>query len=128
MFAFLAFFEDWEYVTFLQPWLFSLLTKVKIPEIQPNRPPVAYYIYRFFCPITTYVLFLGDNIGESLRKELYKTVFQYWLEWIFVSLSVIIWLLITFLLPVPNCPTGYLGPGGKHHHGQYENCTGGNIS
>ncbi len=86
------------------------------------------YIYRFFCPITTYVLFLGDNIGESLRKELYKTVFQYWLEWIFVLLSVIIWLLITFLLPVPNCPTGYLGPGGKHHHGQYENCTGGNIS
>ncbi len=77
---------------------------------------------------SSYFLFLGDNIGESLRKELYKTVFQYWLEWVFVLLTSTIWLLITFLLPVPNCPTGYLGPGGKHHHGKYENCTGGNIS
>ena len=38
-----------------------------------------------------------------------------------------VWILITFLLPVPNCPTGYLGPGGKHNHGKYWNCTGGDI-
>ncbi len=38
-----------------------------------------------------------------------------------------IWILITFLLHVPNCPTGYIGPGGKHDHGKHQNCTGGKI-
>ena len=33
--------------------------------------------------------------------------------------------LLTFLLPVPGCPTGYLGPGGLADHGSHQNCTGG---
>jgi len=32
---------------------------------------------------------------------------------------------ITFLLPVPDCPKGYLGPGGLAEHGEHFNCTGG---
>uniref|UniRef100_A0A672I284 Heparan-alpha-glucosaminide N-acetyltransferase catalytic domain-containing protein n=1 Tax=Salarias fasciatus TaxID=181472 RepID=A0A672I284_SALFA len=35
------------------------------------------------------------------------------------------WLCLTFLLPVPGCPTGYLGPGGIGDMGLYANCTGG---
>ncbi|UJR17308.1 hypothetical protein I4U23_004203 [Adineta vaga] len=62
---------------------------------------------------------------QSLRIELYRNIFQYWLQWLFVILLVIIWILITFLLHVPDCPTGYLGPGGKHNHEKYWNCTGG---
>jgi hypothetical protein len=31
-------------------------------------------------------------------------------------------LLITFLLPVPGCPKGYLGPGGIGDQGQYRGC------
>ncbi|TMW61076.1 hypothetical protein Poli38472_014537 [Pythium oligandrum] len=31
----------------------------------------------------------------------------------------------TFLLPVPGCPTGYLGPGGDSDGGRHRNCTGG---
>ncbi len=31
---------------------------------------------------------------------------------------------ITFLLPVPDCPKGYLGPGGLAEHGEHFNCTG----
>ncbi|CAF3898060.1 unnamed protein product, partial [Rotaria sp. Silwood1] len=68
---------------------------------------------------------IGDNIEQPLRIELFKSVFQYWIQWLFVILIIIAWILITFLLPVPNCPTGYLGPGGKHDHGKYWNCTGG---
>lgn len=34
-------------------------------------------------------------------------------------------LLATFLLPVPGCPTGYLGPGGTSEQGRFANCTGG---
>ena len=33
--------------------------------------------------------------------------------------------LATLLMPVPGCPTGYLGPGGLHMGGAYFNCTGG---
>lgn len=32
---------------------------------------------------------------------------------------------ITLLMPVPDCPKGYLGPGGLAEGGQYFNCTGG---
>jgi heparan-alpha-glucosaminide N-acetyltransferase len=37
----------------------------------------------------------------------------------------LVWILITFLPKFENCPSGYLGPGGKHDHGKYQNCTGG---
>jgi len=32
---------------------------------------------------------------------------------------------VTFLLSVPGCPRGYLGPGGMEQGGRYANCTGG---
>lgn len=37
----------------------------------------------------------------------------------------IISMLIERLLPVPGCPTGYIGVGGKGDWGKYPNCTGG---
>jgi heparan-alpha-glucosaminide N-acetyltransferase len=35
---------------------------------------------------------------------------------------------LTFLLEVPGCPRGYLGPGGAQKDGSYFNCTGGAAS
>ncbi|XP_061883362.1 heparan-alpha-glucosaminide N-acetyltransferase-like [Entelurus aequoreus] len=52
-------------------------------------------------------------------------VLLYWPAWIFVLLLELLWLCLTFLLPVPGCPTGYLGPGGIGDMGMYTNCTGG---
>ncbi|KAM6956265.1 heparan-alpha-glucosaminide N-acetyltransferase [Aplochiton taeniatus] len=49
----------------------------------------------------------------------------YWPEWIFILLLETIWLCVTFLMPVPDCPTGYLGAGGIGEDGLYPNCTGG---
>uniref|UniRef100_A0A8C2I1T7 Heparan-alpha-glucosaminide N-acetyltransferase n=1 Tax=Cyprinus carpio TaxID=7962 RepID=A0A8C2I1T7_CYPCA len=49
----------------------------------------------------------------------------YWPAWVFVIALETIWLCLTFLLEVPGCPTGYLGPGGIGDFGQYQNCTGG---
>jgi heparan-alpha-glucosaminide N-acetyltransferase len=37
----------------------------------------------------------------------------------------VVWLLCTFLIDVPGCGKGYLGPGGIGDHGQYQGCTGG---
>ncbi|XP_041950626.1 heparan-alpha-glucosaminide N-acetyltransferase isoform X1 [Alosa sapidissima] len=49
----------------------------------------------------------------------------YWPAWLCVLLLEALWLSLTFLLPVPGCPNGYLGPGGLGDFGQYPNCTGG---
>jgi len=38
---------------------------------------------------------------------------------------VLLWLLLTFLVDVPGCGTGYLGPGGIGDYGSHRNCTGG---
>ncbi|XP_066535965.1 heparan-alpha-glucosaminide N-acetyltransferase [Hoplias malabaricus] len=54
-----------------------------------------------------------------------QDVLLFWPEWIFILLLEVLWLCVTFLLPVPNCPTGYLGAGGIGDNGLYPNCTGG---
>ncbi|XP_046571349.1 heparan-alpha-glucosaminide N-acetyltransferase-like isoform X1 [Haliotis rubra] len=54
-----------------------------------------------------------------------RDVLDYWPEWIIHLIMVAVWLVITFALSVPGCPRGYLGPGGLHEGGKYENCTGG---
>ncbi|XP_074519147.1 heparan-alpha-glucosaminide N-acetyltransferase isoform X1 [Halichoeres trimaculatus] len=52
-------------------------------------------------------------------------ILLYWPAWLCVLLLETVWLCLTFLLPVPECPTGYLGPGGIGDMGLYANCTGG---
>ncbi|XP_041640360.1 heparan-alpha-glucosaminide N-acetyltransferase [Cheilinus undulatus] len=52
-------------------------------------------------------------------------ILLYWPAWLCVLLLETVWLCLTFLLPVPDCPVGYLGPGGIGDFGLYANCTGG---
>jgi len=46
-------------------------------------------------------------------------------QWFIVIVLVAIHTIITFFLPVPGCPKGYLGPGGLHSGSSNVNCTGG---
>jgi heparan-alpha-glucosaminide N-acetyltransferase len=71
------------------------------------------------------LFFRGGKINRHWRIDMLNSVFRFWLQWLCILLIIIAWLLITFVLNVPNCPKGYLGPGGKHEHGKYQNCTGG---
>ncbi|XP_026887779.2 heparan-alpha-glucosaminide N-acetyltransferase [Electrophorus electricus] len=48
-----------------------------------------------------------------------------WPVWALVVVMETLWLCLTFLLPVPGCPRGYLGPGGIGDVGLHPNCTGG---
>ncbi|XP_076868848.1 heparan-alpha-glucosaminide N-acetyltransferase [Brachyhypopomus gauderio] len=48
-----------------------------------------------------------------------------WPVWLLVVVMETLCLCLTFLLPVPGCPRGYLGPGGIGDFGLYPNCTGG---
>uniref|UniRef100_A0A8V0XYN5 Heparan-alpha-glucosaminide N-acetyltransferase n=1 Tax=Gallus gallus TaxID=9031 RepID=A0A8V0XYN5_CHICK len=54
-----------------------------------------------------------------------QDILPFWPQWIFILMLEVIWLCLTFLLPVPGCPRGYLGPGGIGDFGNYLNCTGG---
>lgn len=48
-----------------------------------------------------------------------------WGQWLVVLALTVVHTLITFLFPVPQCPTGYLGAGGLYGGGHEVNCTGG---
>ncbi len=48
-----------------------------------------------------------------------------WKQFLVILLLELTWLTMTFYYPVPNCPKGYLEPGGLHANGSYYNCTGG---
>ncbi|NXD77404.1 HGNAT acetyltransferase, partial [Halcyon senegalensis] len=54
-----------------------------------------------------------------------QDILPFWPQWIFILILEVIWLCLTFFLPVPGCPRGYLGPGGIGDFGNYPNCTGG---
>jgi predicted acyltransferase len=49
----------------------------------------------------------------------------YAIEWMIILALETVYLCVQFLMPVPGCPTGYIGPGGLAENGQYFNCTGG---
>ncbi|XP_029706224.1 heparan-alpha-glucosaminide N-acetyltransferase-like [Takifugu rubripes] len=75
-----------------------------------------------------------DLLVARAHLEIYTTdawwspgieVLLYWPAWVCVLLLESVWLFLTFLLPVPDCPTGYLGPGGIGDMGLFPNCTGG---
>ncbi|KAM3864849.1 heparan-alpha-glucosaminide N-acetyltransferase [Diretmus argenteus] len=66
-----------------------------------------------------------DNLSMEAWWYPGHDVLLYWPAWLCVLLLETIWLCLTFLLPVPGCPTGYLGPGGIGDMGLYPNCTGG---
>ncbi|XP_018411417.1 PREDICTED: heparan-alpha-glucosaminide N-acetyltransferase-like [Nanorana parkeri] len=63
--------------------------------------------------------------GNHQWSAAVRDIVAYWPEWIIMIALETVSLCLTFLLPVPGCPTGYLGPGGIGSYGQYPNCTGG---
>lgn len=60
------------------------------------------------------------------RFAMFRDIVDSWPQWLIMACIVATHTLITFLLPVPNCPLGFFGPGGKYEfYGKYENCTAG---
>ncbi|XP_072261386.1 heparan-alpha-glucosaminide N-acetyltransferase [Pyxicephalus adspersus] len=68
---------------------------------------------------------LSDTPPQTRACFLLQDVVKFWPQWLIILALEAAWLCLTFLLPVPGCPTGYLGPGGIGDFGQYSNCTGG---
>ncbi|XP_025092526.1 heparan-alpha-glucosaminide N-acetyltransferase-like isoform X2 [Pomacea canaliculata] len=66
-----------------------------------------------------------NNSQEYGRFAVVWDIVVFWPEGLTHVGFVMVHTCITFLLPVPNCPRGYIGPGGDDSHGLYANCTGG---
>jgi heparan-alpha-glucosaminide N-acetyltransferase len=88
----------------------------------------------FVCAFIELYYFKANNYSYSASELILPTnkikfnfmeILLYPIQWLIVAFLVLVWLLVTFLLPVDGCPTGYLGPGGLNANGQYFNCTGG---
>ncbi|XP_069781944.1 heparan-alpha-glucosaminide N-acetyltransferase isoform X2 [Narcine bancroftii] len=79
--------------------------------------------------VVAFLKICGKAYRESISLDNWwspaRDVLIHWPQWIFILVLEGIWLCLTFLLPVPGCPRGYLGPGGIGDFGQFENCTGG---
>jgi heparan-alpha-glucosaminide N-acetyltransferase len=62
----------------------------------------------------------------SMHLQKFKShFFPFAFHWAIALLLLSLWFIITFFLPVPGCPRGYIGPGGYADQSRYWNCTGG---
>jgi len=82
----------------------------------------------YFVTATSQLAFMVNASKIPSKNPSLKDLTLYWKEWIVQLSLVVIHLCLTFLLQVPGCPTGYLGPGGIANDGggaDVFNCTGG---
>lgn len=56
-----------------------------------------------------YIYQVQESFEQVSWKSKFKEIFLYKFQWLVMSIFTLAWLLITFLLPVPGCPTGYIG-------------------
>jgi heparan-alpha-glucosaminide N-acetyltransferase len=124
-------------------FFFGLLTSnnstVSFQEIRIMGILQRFSISYFICALLELVYLMINNFTyhevscfdvEYMRplkflRHHFKEVILYQVQWLVILIFTLVWVLVTFLLPVPGCPTGYLGPGGLHDNGTHENCTGG---
>lgn len=64
-------------------------------------------------------------IFQNARFAIIEDLLESYRQWIIIGFLTGLHIAITFFLPVPDCPTGYLGPGGLHDNSLHYNCTGG---
>lgn len=83
----------------------------------------------YFITATVHMFVMKEsNVGANKKWKEFRDIVNYWKEWIVQLLFVLIHTCVTFLLKVPGCPTGYLGPGGLANDGNGADvklCTGG---
>lgn len=79
-------------------------------------------------------MFSGGGAAVALHEPVKPTTSTFlhdlcilWPLWILALLLIAVHLTVVFKLPVPGCPSGYMGPGGKQFMGRYSHCMGGAV-
>lgn len=87
------------------------------------------FSFTYFVTASTQLLFMTPSQTKiTERYHCMQDITSFWKEWIVQLTLVLVHTLLTFLLHVPGCPTGYLGPGGLANDSNGRNvslCTGG---
>ena len=88
---------------------------------------ILFFLLSFFMCCVAQMLWtpkLGSWDQPDSPLYWYSQYLHYSYEYICVAIILVIHTMLTFLLPVPGCPTGYLGPGGIADE-TYFDCVGG---
>ncbi|XP_031825637.1 heparan-alpha-glucosaminide N-acetyltransferase isoform X2 [Nomia melanderi] len=81
----------------------------------------------YFVVALTYLCLMSKRSTKS-HSPLLREVHDFFMllpQWCVMLSIVAVHCALTFCLPVPGCPTGYLGPGGLHDDGKHYDCVGG---
>lgn len=62
---------------------------------------------------------------QASSPSLFADITPYPFQWTGALLFLIAYFMLTYLVEVPGCGRGYIGPGGIGDYGMYRNCTGG---
>lgn len=82
----------------------------------------------YFFVASTGIIFKASSSPKTFNdwRRHITDLLSVWQRWIVAAVFLIAHTLIIFYLPVPDCPTGYLGPGGLHDDAKYPGkCIGG---
>lgn len=79
----------------------------------------------YFVVASVYVLLCDKSEGPTEQRFGLNDIKSLLPQWLIMLTITLIHLLVVFLLPVPSCEPGYLGPGGIHEMGKYNGCIGG---
>ncbi|XP_034191243.1 heparan-alpha-glucosaminide N-acetyltransferase isoform X1 [Osmia lignaria lignaria] len=110
----------------------NLIQKIQLKSLSDLRFPGVLQLLAvsYFVCSTLETIFMKPHSQDTLlqfgRFASFRDILDSWPQWLIMAGIVTTHTLITFLLPVPGCPKGYFGPGGKYdHRGKYVNCTAG---
>eukprot|EP01116_Phalansterium_solitarium_P010286 TRINITY_DN2490_c0_g1_i1.p1 TRINITY_DN2490_c0_g1~~TRINITY_DN2490_c0_g1_i1.p1 ORF type:complete len:629 (-),score=137.35 TRINITY_DN2490_c0_g1_i1:108-1994(-) len=120
-------------------YLVVSLTVYLVPERKAASPPMAVNAAReddeerqispLLTPPPGYKTAEPEWSAFTERPSFVRIVLNEFTPWLlqwFIMLSLVFtWLMLTFLVDVPGCGRGYLGPGGIGDFGMYPDCTGG---
>lgn len=71
------------------------------------------------------IILIAAPYAKRKTDSLIVDLVAHWWEWAIILVFVLLHLLLTFLVDVPGCGRGYLGPGGIGDNGLYADCPGG---
>ncbi|XP_046660751.1 heparan-alpha-glucosaminide N-acetyltransferase-like [Homalodisca vitripennis] len=105
-------------------------TSIKGQDFQPQFPPInKLRIFGILQRVGLAQLVTSGVevcvMSRTIKRGPLRDLKESWLQWLVCVVLVTLHTSITYLLPFPDCPTGYTGPGGFHDNASAVDCTGG---
>ncbi|KAK3102341.1 hypothetical protein FSP39_010631 [Pinctada imbricata] len=99
------------------PWP---VDKIRIPGIL-QRFSLTYLVVA----VMEFCFAKRDDPHKDKKWAVIRDIVLFIPEWLIALGILAAYICLTFLLPIGDCPTGYIGPGGLSENGKYYNCTAG---